>query len=109
MATMEVCCPNCNTTNVVKYGRQANGAQRYRCQNLDCERTVFLTDYKDRVRLPEIKRQIIEMALSGSGIRDTARTLGVSPGAVIEVFELLANFGASYRGGTASGNRSMMR
>ncbi len=29
-------------------------------------------------RLPEIKAQIIDMALHGSGIRDTARVLGIS-------------------------------
>lgn len=34
-------------------------------------------------RLPEIKEQIIDMALSGSGIRDTARVLGVSTDTVI--------------------------
>jgi transposase-like protein len=29
--------------------------------------------------MPEVKRQIVDMALNGSGIRDTARVLGVSP------------------------------
>jgi insertion element IS1 protein InsB len=29
--------------------------------------------------LPEVKRQIVDMALNGSGVRDTARVLGVSP------------------------------
>jgi transposase-like protein len=33
--------------------------------------------------LPEIKQQIIDMALNGSGIRDTARVLGISPNTVI--------------------------
>ena len=79
MATVEVCCPNCGIKNVVKYGKQPNGTQRYRCQNHVCDRQVFLLEYQNRTKLPEVKRQIIEMALSGSGIRDTARSLGVSP------------------------------
>ncbi|MGN7612262.1 IS1/IS1595 family N-terminal zinc-binding domain-containing protein [Magnetococcales bacterium HHB-1] len=98
MATTHVRCPNCNTTNTVKYGKQANGAQRYRCQNPDCERRIFLLDYSGRQKLPEIKRQIIELALtSNTNIRETARILGVSPATVIEVFELMANFGTKYR------------
>ncbi|CAK0778384.1 hypothetical protein CCP3SC1_950013 [Gammaproteobacteria bacterium] len=33
--------------------------------------------------MPEVKEQIIDMAMNGSGIRDTARVLGISPGTVI--------------------------
>ena len=61
----------------MKYGRQANGEQRYRCQNPNWERWIFLLQYHDQGRLPEVKRQIVDMALNGSGIRDTARVLRV--------------------------------
>jgi transposase-like protein len=67
----------------VKYGRQANGAQRFRCNTLDCERRIFLLQYQNKGRLPEIKRQMVDMALNGSGIRDTARVLRVSPTTVL--------------------------
>jgi transposase-like protein len=33
--------------------------------------------------LPEIKQQVIEMSLNGSGIRDTARVLQISTATVI--------------------------
>ena len=33
---------------------------------------------------PEVKQQIVEMALNASGIRDTARVLHVSPTTVIK-------------------------
>jgi transposase-like protein len=33
--------------------------------------------------LPEVKKQIIDMALNGSGIRDTVRVLEISPTTVI--------------------------
>ena len=80
MAVVEVQCPECGRREVVRYGgRQANGEQRYQCNNVDCERRIFLARYHHTGRLPEVKRQIVDMALNGSGIRDTARVLGVSP------------------------------
>ncbi len=68
---------------MIKAGKQPNGAQRYRCQNAACERTIFQLDYTDKGRLPEVKRQMVDMALNGSGIRDTARVLGVGATTVI--------------------------
>ncbi|WP_404791278.1 IS1-like element transposase [Altericista sp. CCNU0014] len=41
-------------------------------------------NYSYQGRLPEVKQQIAEMALNGSGIRDTARVLKISPSTVIE-------------------------
>ena len=78
MAVVEVQCPECESQEVARYGWQANGEQRYRCNNGDCERRIFLGRYHHRGRLPAVKRQIVDMALNGSGIRDTARVLGVS-------------------------------
>ena len=63
----------------MRYGRQANGEQRYRCNNPHCQRRIFLLRYYHTGRLPEVKRQIVDMALNGSGIRDTARVLKISP------------------------------
>ena len=83
MAIVEVSCPECGSREVVQYGRQANGEQRYRCNNLSCGRRIFLLQYHNRGRLPEVKQQIVDMALNGSGIRDTARVLRVSPTTVM--------------------------
>ena len=83
MVTIPVHCDYCRSLRVIKAGKQSNGAQRYRYKNLTCERTIFLLTYDDKGRQPEVKAQIIEVALNGSGIRDTARVLGVSPGTVI--------------------------
>jgi transposase-like protein len=68
---------------VIKAGKQPNGAQRYRCQNARCRRTIFQLDYSDKGRLPDPKRQILEMAMNGSGIRDPARVLEIGTGTVI--------------------------
>jgi len=83
VAVVAVQCPACGGQEVVRYGRQANGEQRFRCNNLDCERRIFLLHYQNKGRLPEVKRQMVDLALNGSGTRDTARVLGVSPTTVL--------------------------
>src|SRR5512139_1437813 len=83
MATIPVLCPCGGSTEVIKAGKQPNGAQRYRCQNAQCRRTIFQLNYRDQGHLPAVKRQIVDMALNGSGIRDTARVLGIGTGTVM--------------------------
>ena len=87
MVYVPVRCPYCQSTEVIKAGKLANGAQRYRCQNGRCERRIFLLQYRDRGRAPEIRRQVVDLALNGSGIRDTARVLRISPTTVIAVLK----------------------
>jgi transposase-like protein len=76
----------------VKHGKSAVGKQRYRCQNSDCPyRTFVLTQtYPGRTR--QVKQQIVEMTLNGSGVRDIARVLHVSPTTVIQELKKLAHF-----------------
>jgi transposase-like protein len=83
VAVVAVQCPMCGSREVVKYGQQPNGEQRYRCKNPHCPRRIFLLQYHNTGWVPEVKQQMVEMALNGSGIRDTARVLGVSPTTVI--------------------------
>ena len=80
-------CPHCDSTEVIKAGKQANATQRYRCQNDRCTRRIFLLQYQGRGRIPEIRRQVVAMAMNGSGIRDTARVLRISPTTVIAVLK----------------------
>jgi transposase-like protein len=87
MVYVPVQCPYCQSTEVIKAGKQANGSQRYRCQNGQCERRIFLLQYQDRGRAPDIRRQVVDLALNGSGIRDTARVLRISPTTVIAVLK----------------------
>ena len=87
MVSVPVQCPYCQSTEVIKAGKQANGAQRYQCQNDRCERRIFLRQYQDRGRVLEIRRQVVDMAINGSGIRDTARVLRISPTTVIAVLK----------------------
>ena len=87
MVTIPVQCPYCHSTEVIKAGKQATGAQRYQCQNGQCARRIFLLQYQDRGRVPEVRRQVVAVALNGSGVRDTARVLRISPTTVIAVLK----------------------
>ncbi len=43
----------------------------------------WIQEYSDKGRLPEIKQRIVDMAVNGSGVRDTARVLDISTDTVI--------------------------
>jgi insertion element IS1 protein InsB len=87
MVYVPVQCPHCHSTEVIEAGRQTNGAQRYQCQNRQCARRIFLLQYQDQGRVPEVRRQVVDMALNGSGVRDTARVLRISPTTVIAILK----------------------
>jgi transposase-like protein len=83
MAFEPIHCPTCHGVAVVKYGKTADGKQRFRCQNVQCECTTFLCTYSYQGLLPEVKHKIVDMSLNGRGIRDIARVLHISPSTVI--------------------------
>ena len=47
-------------------------------------RKTFILDYTYQGYRPEVKQQVAEMAVNGSGIRDTSRVLKISPNTVIK-------------------------
>ena len=102
MVLEPVKCPNCGQTDVVKHGYSGEGKQRYRCRNADCPRQTFIRHYAYRGSLPEVKQQIADMAMNGSGIRDTARVLGISPTTVIETLKKTPSSPASQHSSTGS-------
>jgi insertion element IS1 protein InsB len=83
MVFINVLCPRCGGLDVIKYGKQQNGEQRYHCNDLNCEQKTFILNYQYNGCLPEVKDQIVDMAMNASGIRDTARVLKISPTTVI--------------------------
>lgn len=56
MVSILVQCSHGHSTEAIKAGKQANGAQRYQCQNVQCERRIFLPQYQDRGRVPAARR-----------------------------------------------------
>jgi transposase-like protein len=76
-------CPHCHGTAIVRHGTTRQGKQRSRCREQHCAGRTFLLDYSYPGQSPEVKRQIVDMALNASGIRDTARVLHVSTNTVM--------------------------
>jgi len=83
MVLVPICCPHCEQDQVVKRGKTEQGKQRYLCMNMQCPTKTFILDYSYNGHLSSVKSRIIDMAVNGSGIRDTARVLQISPTTVI--------------------------
>ncbi len=94
MVLEAVLCPACGGADVVKHGKSAEGKQRYKCRNPDCTLSTFIRHYSYKGYLPEVKQQVADMAVNGSGIRDTARVLGISPTTVIEELKKISSLGS---------------
>ena len=80
-------CPKCGSTEIIKAGKSTRGTQRYRCKNKDCSMKTFMLEYHHKAYEYGIKKQIIDMAINASGIRDTARVLGINKNTVISTLK----------------------
>jgi transposase-like protein len=82
-----ITCPNCDGSHITKSGLSALGVRRYRCQHPDCPTKTFMLNYRYKAYEPGIKEQVVEMAINSSGIRDTARVLGINKNTVISTLK----------------------
>ncbi|WP_016869955.1 IS1-like element transposase [Fischerella muscicola] len=84
MILIPIRCPHCQNANICRNGRTSTGKQRYICKNPECPYKTFTLEahpyYGSR---KEVKEKITAMAVNGSGITDTARTLKISPVTVL--------------------------
>ena len=83
----KVHCPSCKSDHIVKSGHTHQGTQRCLCQEDDCATKTFLLDYRYNAYKPEVKKKLIDMAINGSGIRDTSRVLHISKNTVISTLK----------------------
>ena len=79
-----ITCPHCNGANLMKNGHSETGTQRWFC-NL-CRKS-FQLDYSYNAWKPGVKAKISEMAMNGSGVRDTGRILKIAPRTVTSEFK----------------------
>ena len=88
MITPVLPCPYCHGTDIVRHGTTSEGQQRSRCRVCRLGRgRTFLLAYTYAGLLPEIKQQMVDMAMNASGIRDTARVSHVSPTTVLKALK----------------------
>ena len=80
--------------SALKAGRNASSTQRYRCQNPSCLTKTFMLTTRYRAYQASIKEQAVEMAINGSGIRDTARVLKIDKNTIISTLKKSNHTGA---------------
>ena len=83
----EIYCPYCDSSKIIKSGKNAAGTQRYLCQNQECSTLTFMLDYSYKACEPGMTEKIVEMAINASGIRDTARVLKINKNTVINTLK----------------------
>ena len=88
----QISCPDCEKVDIKKFGLTPQGKQRYYCNNTNCKKKTFLNNYQYNARKPGVTKQIIAMAINGSGIRDTSRVLCVSKTTVIKTLKKSVRF-----------------
>ena len=70
MPSILVKCPSCQSELVYRHGKARSGLQRYRCR--DCQH-CFQREYLYEANKPGVTDKITDMAMNGSGVRDTGR------------------------------------
>ena len=87
MALVKVQCPGCGGTKVYKHGTSKTGEQRYICHAQKCATRTFRLDYRYEGTRPGVDEKIISMAANASGVRDTARVLGITTDKVMSTLK----------------------
>src|SRR5215213_5058349 len=82
-----ITCPDCSSLNIIKNGKTAQRKQRYLCK--DCRRQ-FIRDYTYLGCVGFIRALVVPLTMNGSGIRDIARVLMLSPNTVIKTLRQAA-------------------
>ncbi|MCL2643153.1 MAG: IS1-like element transposase [Candidatus Bathyarchaeota archaeon] len=84
---MEIRCPFCSSNKISKNGHNKTGKQVYNCKNLGCKHKNFIETYTHKACLPEIRKQVLKMAIDGTGTRATGRILGISKDTITAILK----------------------
>jgi len=88
---VKVRCPCCGSEKVSKNGYNRAGKQVYNCNNHECTRHNFVAYYSYKAYEPEIRKQVLKMAVDCTGIRATGRILGISKDTVTAILKKTKN------------------
>ena len=91
MCSTQVLCPKCGSDDIKPFGYSVHNVPRYRCCNGECKTKTFMLEYRYKAYEPGVKEQVVDMAINGSGIRDTSRVLGISKSTVINTLKRKEN------------------
>jgi len=89
--TAKVKCPFCGSENVSKNGHNKTGKQVYNCKNSKCTHHNFVEHYPYNGYKPELRIQVLKMAVDCTGTRATGRMLGISKDTVTAILKKTKN------------------
>ena len=87
MCSIQVNCPQCDRDNIRKFGYSEHGVPRYLCCSNECKTKSFMLEYRYKAYEPSIKKQIVEMAINDSSIRDISRVLSIDKKTIINTLK----------------------
>lgn len=76
MVTLYVLCPACDSRNVIRFGTNASGKQRYRCRA--CKKTFVQHPATSRLNDPVFVAQVLASYQERASMRGVARVFGIS-------------------------------
>jgi transposase-like protein len=79
--------PYCGSDKVSKNGHSKTGKQVYNCNNKACTRKNFIETYTNKAYQPNVREQVLKMAVNGTGTRATGRILGISKDTVTAILK----------------------
>jgi transposase-like protein len=80
-------CPYCGSEKVTKNGHNKTGKQVYNCKNSECKHHNFVEEYTYNACKPEVREQVLKMAVNCTGTRATGRILGISKDTVTAILK----------------------
>ncbi len=76
MVVLYVACPACATQDVIRFGTNASGKQRYRCRA--CKKTFVEQPHRSRLDDPAFVAQVLAAYQERASMRGVARIFGIS-------------------------------
>jgi transposase-like protein len=73
----------------LRHCRNKTGKQVYNCNNAECDHRNFVEEYTYRAYNPEVREQVLKMAIDCTGTRATGRILGISKDTVTAILKKL--------------------
>ncbi len=80
-------CPFCAGEDICKYGYSKAGKQVYHCRNPKCTHKYFVENYTYKACCPQVRQQVLSMAVNCMGVRATARVQVISTNSVISILK----------------------
>lgn len=84
---VKIVCPFCGSERISKNGHNKTGKQVYNCNNPECSHHNFVEEYTYKGCKPQVRQQVLKMAVDCTGIRATGRILGISKDTVTAILK----------------------